>query len=159
MFFFAIPRLDKSMFFNESRQVSSWIMLKVNALKNKALSEHSRYILHVDISENRFWISKEAVVADAVSSSENNPEDVPEEKAGAPSKQDEYKLPNGFHLLDVEFSDNRIKASGTVDLLFYPEGYSDRAIIHLENPDGQRFSYIIESFLPQVQLRQEYVEF
>ena len=147
------------MFINNSRQLSSWIVFKVKALKTKAVSEDARYCLHADIDGNRFWISKESVTADAASSSGKNAGETSKVKKTSASAKDEYTLPKGFRLLDVELSDKEIKTNGTVDLFFYPQGYSDRAILHVENPDGQQLSYIIEAFLPQVQIRQEYVEF
>lgn len=159
MFFFAIPRLDKSMFFGNSRQVSSWIVLKVKALKSKAVAKDSRYCLHVDIDENRLWVSSDAKPKDKPSKSEDDAESEAMKKNASSSTQNEYSLPKGFRLLDVEFSDKHIKSGGTANLLFYPEGYSDRAIIHIENPDGRQLSYIIESFLPKVRISQNYVGF
>ncbi len=159
MFFFAIPRLDKSMFFGNSRQVSSWIVLKVKALKSKAVAKDTRYCLHVDINDNRLWVSSEAKAKGTDAKPEGDTGGKAAKKNASSSTQNEYTLPKGFRLLDVEFSDKRIKSSGTANLLFYPEGYSDRAIIHIENPDGRQLSYIIESFLPQVRISQNYVGF
>ena len=42
---------------------------------------------------------------------------------------------------------------------FYPKGYSDRAVIHVEDGHDNRYSYLIEPFLPHVKIKDEYIEF
>ena len=151
MLAFAIPRLDNSFFSNNKRKLSSWILLNVKSLKEKAVREQTKNILAVDIDNNQMWVSCETVSAEA----ENAPEAVP---GGAPEKN-EYKLPDGFRLMDVEFLNNEKITSGVAEIHFYPQGYSDKALIHIEDRDENRNSYLIEPFLLHVKIENQYIEF
>ena len=149
---FAIPRLDNSFFFNNKRKLSSWILLNVKSLKEKAVREQINNILVVDIDNNQMWTSSKPVSAVPSESSESG--DAPEMPRG-----NEYKLPDGFRLMDVEFLNNEKITSGIADINFYGQGYSDKALIHIEDKDDNRFSYLIEPFLLHVRIEEQYVEF
>ena len=62
-------------------------------------------------------------------------------------------------LLDVEFPDDEKVSEGQADINFYQKGYSDMAIIHIENSDNERFSFAIEPFLSRVRWYQANVGF
>lgn len=143
MLFFAVPRLQQSMFANETKKVSRWILLNVSALKDKAFKTQQRHVLHVDMVENRFWISHAAMT----------------EKLLARAEKDGFSLPEGFRLLDVEFPGDRRVSGDTAAINFYPKGYSDRAIIHLADDNNRRRSYLVEPFLPRAKLKHKYVSF
>lgn len=150
MLAFAIPRLDNSFFFNNKRKLSSWILLNVKSLKGKAVREQTKKILAVDIDNNQMWIFSEPESAESVQS-ENAPGDAPE--------KNEYKLPDGFRLMDVEFLNNEKISSGIAEIHFYAQGYSDKALIHVEDRDENRYSYLVEPFLLHVKIEAQYVEF
>lgn len=142
---FAIPRLDNSFFSNNKRKLSSWILLNVKSLKEKAVREQTKNILVVDIDNNQMWVSGESVSGESVS--------------GDTPKGNEYKLPDGFRLMDVEFLNDEKITSGIAEIHFYGRGYSDKALIHIEDRDENRFSYLIEPFLLHVKIKDQYVEF
>ena len=48
---------------------------------------------------------------------------------------------------------------GIAEIHFYRKGYSDKALIHIEDDDNEQSSYLIEPFLPHVKIIEEYVEF
>jgi hypothetical protein len=48
---------------------------------------------------------------------------------------------------------------GQTDIYFNEKGYSDKAIIHFENDDNEKFSFLIEPFLLRVRLYNSYAEF
>jgi len=150
MLAFAIPRLDNSFFSNNKRKLSSWILLNVKSLKEKAVREQTKNILTVDIDNNQMWVSSETVSGESPESGG--------EPVAAPEKN-EYKLPDGFRLMDVEFLNDEKITSGTAEIHFYAQGYSDKALIHIEDRDEHRFSYLIESFLLHVKIEDQYVEF
>ena len=153
MLAFAIPRLDSSFFSNNKRKLSSWILLNVKSLKEKAVREQVKNILAVDIDNNQMWIFSEPVSAEFAESPESD--DAP---VAAPEKN-EYKLPDGYRLMDVEFLNNEKMTSGIAEIHFYPQGYSDKALIHIEDRDENRYSYLIESFLLHVKIEALYVDF
>ncbi|MGM0453269.1 MAG: pilus assembly FimT family protein [Thermodesulfobacteriota bacterium] len=143
MLFFAVPRIEQSMFANKTKKVSRWILLNVNSLKDKAVQKQVRHVLHADIDSNRFWISHAAMPEDLL----------------ADAREKGFSLPDGFRLIDVAFPDDKKVSGGTAAINFYPKGYSDRAIVHLADDNNRRRSYLIESFLPRAKIKHEYVEF
>ena len=143
MLFFAVPRLQQSMFANETKKVSRWILVNVSALKDKAVKKQLRHVLHADIDNNRFWISNAAMTEDLL----------------ADAREKGFSLPDGFRLIDVAFPGDRKVSGGTAAITFYPKGYSDRAIVHLADDNNRRRSYLVEPFLPRAKIKHEYVEF
>jgi prepilin-type N-terminal cleavage/methylation domain-containing protein len=143
MLFFAIPQFQSNVLTDSTKKVSRWILLKVPYLKEKAAREQKRYVLHIDFDSNRLWIVQETMSEEALQSSET----------------DVYKLPDDIKLLDVEYPDQEKISVGQANIYFNEKGYSDKAIIHFENDDNERLSFLIEPFLPQVLLYNKYVEF
>lgn len=144
LLFFSIPKLDISLFSNDNRNFSSRILLSVRALKENAQREKKQYILYVDMDNNQIWTACEA------SSEENKKEN---------QKENLYNLSDGLRLLDVEFPETEKKSSGIAEIHFYPQGYSDKALIHVEDKEDRRNTYRIEPFLPQVKIYDRYFEF
>ncbi len=143
MLFLAIPKFQSSFLSNSTKAVSRWILIKVPDLKDKAQKEQKRYILHVDFDANKLWISTGTATDNGLQS---------EETSG-------YQLPEDVKLLDVEYPDQQIVSTGQAQIFFDEKGYSDKAIIHIENNDNERFSFVIEPFLRQVRLYRRYVGF
>jgi len=69
-----------------------------------------------------------------------------------------YRLPTDVNLLDVEYPDKKKALGGQADIHFYQKGYSDKAIIHVENSHNEQRSFLVEPFLTSVRMYQEYVE-
>jgi prepilin-type N-terminal cleavage/methylation domain-containing protein len=143
MLFFAIPRFQSNILSNSTNEVSRWILLKIPYIKERAAREQKKYILHVSFESNKLWITDEAMLQESLQSAEENG----------------YKLPEDIKLLDVEFPDQEKISVGQADIYFNEKGYSDKAIIHLENDDNEKFSFLIEPFLLRVRLYNSYVGF
>ena len=143
MLFFAVPRFQSNILSDSTKEVSRWILLKIPYIKESAAREQRRYILHVSLDSNKFWITHEAILEEALQSAEPNA----------------YKLPEDIKLLDVEYPDQEKISVGQADIYFNEKGYSDKAIIHLENDDNEKFSFLIEPFLLRVRLYNGYAEF
>jgi prepilin-type N-terminal cleavage/methylation domain-containing protein len=143
MLFFAIPRFQSDVLSDSTKKVSRWILLKVPYLKQKSAREQKQYILHMNLDSNRLWITHQEMPEEALQSAETNG----------------YKLPDDIKLLDVEYPDQEKISVGQADIYFDGKGYSDKAIIHLENDDNERLSFLIEPFLHRVRLYNRYVGF
>ena len=63
-----------------------------------------------------------------------------------------------FTLANKLYPNNAIIVSNA-DIYFNEKGYSDKAIIHLENDDNEKFSFLIEPFLLRVRLYNSYAGF
>ena len=143
MLFLAIPRFQGNFLSDSTKDVSRWILLKIPYIKEKAAREQKRYILHVSFDSNKLWITNETMPLESLQSAE----------------EDGYKLPEDIKLLDVEYPDQEKISVGQADINFNEKGYSDKAIIHLENDDNEKFSFLIEPFLLRVRLYSSYAGF
>ncbi len=145
---YALPRLDLNPFSNPQRKLSNWILLNVRAAGDAAVNQQVVKVLNIDLDNNLMWVSDEA-----------GPEEAAAPETEAATKENEFRLPAGYRLHDVEFPRSGKKTTGTVAVRFYPQGYSDMAILHVENPEDEAISYRIEPFLAQVKRYDQYHEF
>ena len=129
---FAIPAFEGSVLTGSREQVVGELMSAVKNLKIAALRRQTIHTLHLDLDQNRLWVSQ--------AKDEENKEDS--------SDSSMYTLPNGTRIAQVRFPDNRHVETGTVEIKFYPQGYSDRAIIQLTGEGKQPTVLVIEAFLP-----------
>ncbi len=143
MFAFALPKMDGFLFVDNRDRVSRWVILKVEQLKNTAMLKQTPFVLHVDIRENMFWISQEGM----------------DEEALDKAKKSGYTLPRDIRLVDIIYPSQPLKVDDRSDVVFYPKGYSDHAIIHMQNDDEEKMSFVIEPFLPPVGLKDGFVLF
>ena len=139
---FSLPRLNVSFFSNNERKLSSWILLNVKLLKEKAVKGQTLFALNVDLDNNQMWSSAGPI---------NEDED--------PPKTGEFQIPSGYQLMDVEFPDKEKITKGVARIHFYKKGYSDKAIIHIEDDNNNKSSFLIEPFLPHVEIFEKYIEF
>jgi prepilin-type N-terminal cleavage/methylation domain-containing protein len=141
--FVAIPRFQSTVFTDNTNKTSRWIMGKVQSLKTRAVRDQNLYILHVSLDANKLWVSDGSMSEEELENAELQG----------------YKLPDDVRLIDVEYPQNEIIASGTADIRFYQKGYSDKALIHIENRDSEQRSFLIEPFLPRVKLYEKHIAF
>ena len=139
---FAIPRFQDVSIFQGSNKISRWIMLKVGSLKDRAIKERQVYILHISADSGEMWVSGEGM----------------DEETREKARESARSLPAGYRISDVTLPVQGKIAVGRVDIRFYPKGYSDKAMIHLEDDDGNYLSFLIEPFLTQVKRYEDYVE-
>jgi len=118
-------------------------MLQVQTLKEKAVHDQKRYVLHLSLDSNRLWVTSEMM----------SPEEIQAAEA------DGYKLSDDISLQDVEYPGQKKITVGRADIYFYKKGYSDKAIIHISTKDNKILSFLIEPFLSHVRLYNKYIEF
>jgi prepilin-type N-terminal cleavage/methylation domain-containing protein len=142
MLVLTIPRFQETLFLDEGKTSSRWIIGKIQALKEAAVSNQKNYTLHIDLDAERFWETDESMAPEAV---EN-------------AKLNAASLPDGLKITDIEYPIRGKINSGQAEISFYKNGYSDKALIHVE--DGQtRVSYLIEPFLSDVSRYETYAGF
>jgi prepilin-type N-terminal cleavage/methylation domain-containing protein len=138
----ALPRLPNTPLTDPTKTTSRWLILKINSLKEQAVREQKEYTLHVGLTANHLWVTNEAMSE--------------EEKLQA--EENAFKLPGDLKLVDVEYPDGESLSAGRADIKFYKKGYSDRAMLHID--DGQQnISFQIEPFLSKVKYYEGYVSF
>jgi prepilin-type N-terminal cleavage/methylation domain-containing protein len=142
MLMLAVPRFHETLFLNESKTGSRWIIGKVQALKEAAVRNQKNYTLHIDLDSERFWETDESMPPEAIESAVAN--------AAA--------LPSGLKITDIEYPIRGKINSGQAEITFYKNGYSDKVFIHLQDGEAQ-VSYLIEPFLSEVSRYETYVGF
>jgi len=132
----AIPRLSGSLFSDGGDETARWIIVNVRQAKETAVTSQQRYLLNVSMDTQQLWVA---------------PADLAETEA-ATAREKGYRLPRGVNIDYVALSQADRFSSGTVSIGFYPQGYSDKAVIRLRTNDGDRLAFFIEPFLSRVHL-------
>jgi prepilin-type N-terminal cleavage/methylation domain-containing protein len=132
----AIPRLSGGLFSSGSGEAARWVIANVTHLKEKAVADQKIYLLNVSPDTQQLWIS----AADT------------SEVETAAARNDGYTLPREVRLDQVALSDTEQFSSGTIPIRFFPQGFSDKAVIYMRTRDGDRLAFVIEPFLPGVEL-------
>lgn len=139
---FAAPRLHQFSSQDQSRKASFEIIAAVKQLKQLAVQNRRRYTLHVDAADNRLWITHDLMSED--------------EREAAKDKN-AVEMPGNINILDVEYPGALQYESADYHVNFYPAGYSDPAIIHIESDHGRRQSLVIQPFLPKTAFHDRYL--
>ncbi len=132
----AIPRLEGGLFSDGGDQTARWIIANVSQLKEKAVLDQKTYLLNVSPDTQRMWITTEEM-SDADADT---------------AREEGYRLPRGVNIDHVAFSRDDRVSTGTIPIGFYPQGFSDRAVIRIRTNDGDRMAFFIEPFLARVDL-------
>ena len=140
---FTLVNLKSGSAASQLQHVSRKLMHTITILKTRAIKSRQVQALVIDFSDRKMWTVHQGMQ--------------PEEVAMAASQG--YELPAAIRFMDVVFPGRGQVASGRTEVYFYPQGYSDQAIIHIENEEARRWSLVIEPFLPSVRLLKEYVTF
>jgi prepilin-type N-terminal cleavage/methylation domain-containing protein len=142
MLFFSLPRLQHNPFLDDTKKNARWLIGKVQILRENAVRDQKQYTLHLDLDSGRMWETNESM----------SPEDL--ESAALQS----YALPDGIRIVDLEYPSRGKINSGQVEILFYKAGYSDKALIHLQQGDTYQ-SFLIEPFLADMKFFEKYASF
>lgn len=142
MLVFSVPRFHETLFLDESKTGSRWIIGKIQSLKEASVRNQRNYTLHFDLDTDHYWETDDSMPDQDI------------EDAAMQTKP----LPEGLKIADIEFPVRGKVSSGRTDITFYKNGYSDKALIHAQ--DGVSYvSYLIEPFLSEVTRYDTYAGF
>lgn len=142
MLFFSLPRLQNNPFLDDSKKSSRWLIGKIQTLKESAIRDQKAYTLHFDLDSGRVWETNESMSKDDIENAVLN----------------SYTLPDDLRIIDIEFPSKGKINSGQVSINFYKAGYTDKALVHMQ--DGSTYlSFLIEPFIPNVQFFEKYASF
>jgi hypothetical protein len=142
MLFFSLPRLQNNPFLEDRKESARWLIAKIQLLKENAIRNQKQYTLHFDLDGSRVWETNENMSQDDL------------ESAALNSKV----LPGDLRIVDVEYPTRGKIESGIAEITFYKAGYTDKALIHLQEGDTN-LSFLIEPFLSSVQFSEIYASF
>jgi prepilin-type N-terminal cleavage/methylation domain-containing protein len=140
----AIPKFSGGAFQDPVNKMSRWMINTVRTLRSAAIQQQKVEGLVIDLGNRRMW-----PVTDAMS----------EEAALAAPPGNALSLPDTVRYMDVQFPNQDRISSGTTEVRFYPAGYSDQVLIHLETDDDKKMTYLVEPLLPKVKIFDEWIEF
>jgi len=142
MLVFTVPRFQQTLFLDETKTGSRWIIGKIKILKEAAISNQKQYTLHINLDTERFWETDASMSAEAIENAALNAD----------------SLPSGLKIADIEYPTRGKINSGQTDITFYKNGTSDKVLIHLQ--DGEKYvTYLIEPFLSEVTRYEMYASF
>ena len=142
MLIFTVPRFHETLFLDDTKTGSRWIIGKIQALKEAAIRNQKQYSLHINLDTEQFWETDASMSA----------EDLENAALNASS------LPSGLKIADIEYPIHGKINSGQADITFYKNGTSDKVLIHIQDGD-QYESYLIEPFLTEVTRYEMYASF
>jgi prepilin-type N-terminal cleavage/methylation domain-containing protein len=142
MLFFTLPRIHNNPFLDGSKKSARWLIGKVQALKESAIRDQKQYSLHFDLDSGRIWETNESMSQEDHENAELN----------------SYTLPDDVRIVDVEYPAKEKITTGQTEITFYKAGYTDKAFIHMQEGDTY-LSFLIEPFLSNIQVIEEYVGF
>lgn len=142
MLIFTVPRFHETLFLDDTKTGSRWIIGKIQALKEAAIRNQKQYSLHINLDTEQFWETDASMSA----------EDLENAALNASS------LPSGLKIADIEYPIRGKINSGQTDITFYKNGTSDKVLIHIQDGD-QYESYLVEPFLSEVTRYEMYASF
>jgi prepilin-type N-terminal cleavage/methylation domain-containing protein len=158
MVVFSFPRL--SGFFSDSDRdaIARWLIAQTTIARAKAVKQQKGYILRVDIDANNFSImAADPPETTATPDDGLLPEYIVAAASGA-APVAQLTLSDNVRILDVMFTGEEPVSVGRADIQFYKHGYSDRAIIHIEEGGGG-VSFYLAPFLSKISVHDDYIRF
>ena len=137
----AIPRFEGGLLQDPIKKLSRWMINTCRTLRYTAVQHQKVQALVIDLNNHRLWIINEEMTEEEMSKAAENA----------------FALPKAIRIVDVQIKDKERISSGTVEVHFYPAGYADQVVIHLENNDAKRYSYVIEPLLSKVKFFAEWI--
>lgn len=141
----AIPRFEGGWMQDPIKKVSRKMISTVRNVRSKTVQTQKQHSLIVDFDSQQLYVVTETM----------DPEATP----GTTTTTGKFKLPESVTLVDVQYPNSEPISTGNASIHFYPAGYSDYAMIHMENDSEERFTYVIQPLLPKVKLYQRWIEF
>jgi prepilin-type N-terminal cleavage/methylation domain-containing protein len=137
----AIPRFGSGPFQDPIKKANRWTISTVRSLRGAAIQQHMLQSLVLDLNRHRMWVVHEEM----------------NEEARLQAVEKAFKFPAAIRIVSVQFPGKERVSAGTVEIHFYPSGHSDKAVIHLETDNAERYSWVLEPLLPKVRLHDEWV--
>jgi prepilin-type N-terminal cleavage/methylation domain-containing protein len=136
----AVPKLRETLFSSGLKSSVRRLTSKIAQLRADAVRKHTEYWLHLDLESNSYWESTSPEVID------EEPKDI-------------EKLSPGVDFVDVVFpSDEVTMMVGRTKIYFSPRGYVEETRIHLRDQADTVYTLLLQPFLPQVKIENDYVE-
>ncbi|MBU1195805.1 MAG: type II secretion system GspH family protein [Proteobacteria bacterium] len=138
----SFPMIRKFSLFSDDGGQAVSIAHLIDELKIKAMNEHTDYILHLEPSSGRLWISHDQM--------DDELKEIALQKA--------VLLADGTRIIEIQFADDGRTRSSEYQIRFRERGFSDFAYIRMIEKDNP-LTLAIEPFLPQTRILDKHVYF
>lgn len=138
--YFAAPGSDRG----TAASGSKGLAMLVSSLRHKAVKEGKDYLLHLDQTAGRAWITVEIPDGE---DGEEVPEKDREDEEGAAAL-------TGLSLDGVEVLNQPDPEATDTIIRFYRQGHSDMALIHMQDEDGEGITLKLHPFLTEPEIIQ-----
>lgn len=136
----AFPRFTAFLSTGGIENSISRLSLYIEHLRDQAIYRRKALLLHCDIEKGRFWVTAER----------------DEEKGEVLMRP--FGFPEDVKVMDIVIADGEKIAKGEVDILFFPGGKADGALIHLKGRDERDVTLEIPYLARDVKVHEGYVE-
>jgi prepilin-type N-terminal cleavage/methylation domain-containing protein len=143
---FAVPEFSHRILRDDAETAVNLMIQHIQHLKQQAVVQNRDLYMCFDTTANIIRIGEKTDEAPVS----------PEESSAFP--ETEVQLSDDIRIDHVSFAHETIETESDLCIRFYKKGYSDWAVIHLTNTEGQRFSLVIEPFLHKIHTHKGYVE-
>jgi len=142
LLFFSIPVFNKiSIFSNSSGQIGGMVRLMEN-LKTRAVEKNTDFTLNIHPVSTSVWVTNTDMNEEARQEAEDNA----------------TVLSGDIVFLDLKFPDIQQTPDQNYQLMFYKEGHSDFAMLHITESDSD-ITLKLEPFLSNVQVIEGHISF
>ncbi len=142
MLVITVPRFRQALMTNELKASTRKIVGLVRGVRDRAIRDHSAYLLHIEIGASRFWVAVDGA----------SPEEI------ILAKDNGFRLPAEVRVLDVWLRSRGKMTAGEVVIRCSRKGYLEQSIIHLGAGDGDRMSLLLTPFLGEIRTYEGYHE-
>jgi prepilin-type N-terminal cleavage/methylation domain-containing protein len=137
----AIPKFGSGPLQDPTKKLSRWMINTVRQLRSAAIQKQTVQSLVIDLNNQRIWISDAGMGEEALSAAEDQA----------------MTIDNSIQIRNVQYPDREQLTYGTAEIRFYPQGFSDQALIQLETDDAERLTFMIEPLLPKIKIVEEWI--
>ena len=142
MLVMTVPRFRQALMTNELKASTRKIVGLVRGVRDKAIRDHSAYLLHIEIGAGRFWVTADGSSAEEVTLAKDNG----------------FRLPAEVRVLDVWLRSRGKLTDGEAVIRFSRKGYVEQSVIHLGAEEGDRMSLVLTPFLGEIKTYEGYHE-
>lgn len=140
---FAVPEFSQKVFRDDTKIAINWLVQNIGKLKKDAKIQGKDLVMCIQPGTRIIQIQEKMMGEQSL-----DQEDVTD-----------YALPEDVNIDTVEITANTTDNELKPCIRFFKKGYSDQAIIHLSNSNGENFSIVIQPFLHSVQTHQGFFQF
>ena len=139
----SIPGFRNAVFVDGAKKNSRFFIGMARKLRNDAVKSRERHMLNISVENQRVWTTRDSMT----------------QQERSESKEKGHVISGDIRAVHVEFPKKGIVSTDPAVIHFYPQGYSDMALIRFQDKNHKDISILMEPFLPEGKVYDAYVGF